>query len=114
MPIYGPNLDIASNGPWEFALITELPGGKARYTPKSGALLCIDKFPHLIIEVFSEDSQPDHFRMLLQAACVARLGNKLRQSPVHPFIVSAIYIDDDLCTQWHFTYQPLAADLAVS
>jgi hypothetical protein len=51
---------------------------KGQYTPKSDASLCINKFPHLVLEVYSSQSQSDRNRMLLQAACLARLGNALR------------------------------------
>ena len=44
--------------------------------------------------------------MLLQAACLARLGNALNQERKHPFIVSEIYIDDQLRARWYFVYQP--------
>jgi hypothetical protein len=64
--------------------------------------------------------------MLLQAACLARLGNMLskkrnlqkhtkttREESAGPIIVSAVYIDDDLCANWHLVYQPSAPDAAV-
>ena len=50
--------------------------------------------------------------MLLQAACVARLGNALR-SDQEPFIVSAIYIDETLIATWYCVYQPEKTDRAV-
>ena len=109
MPVYGPNLDIASNGPWDFSLIVELPDSLRQYIPKSDASLCINIFPHLLLEVISDSGQSDRNRMLLQAACVARLGNVLRKDP---FIVSAIYIDE-LCAKWHLLYQPVTSDTGV-
>jgi hypothetical protein len=52
--------------------------------------------------------------MLLQTACLARLGNALRQSPgADPFIVSAIYIDNTLQATWHFLFQQNVSDTTV-
>ena len=109
MPVYGPNLDIASNGSWEFALIPQLPNEKAEYTPRSDALLCINHFPHLILEIVSEGNQSDRVRLLLQAACLARLGNKLGQNSKSPLIISAIYINNDLAAEWNFVHQSQAS-----
>src|SRR5260370_8898058 len=106
MPVYGPNLDIASNAPWDFPLIVTSPDGKSQYTPKTDASLCINNFPHLVLEVVSDQAQWDCNRMLLQAACLARLGNALRPHSNSPFIVSAIYVNDQLHAKWHFVYQP--------
>ncbi|PVF91302.1 kinase-like protein [Serendipita vermifera] len=44
--------------------------------------------------------------MLLQAACLAKLGNRLRKEKQVPFIVSAIYIDNNLLVKWYLVYQP--------
>ena len=113
MPVYGPNPDIPSDGSWSFSLITKLLERKAHYTPRSDALLCTSKFPHLILEIISGDGRSDRYRMLLQAACLARLGSKLRKSSTRPFIISAIYIDSTLHAHWHFMYQPRASCPAV-
>jgi hypothetical protein len=113
--MYGPNLDIYSNGNWNFFLIPEVAGEKSQYTPRSDALLCINLFPHLILEVMSDGAHSDRNRMFLQAACLARLGNALRQDLAvsDPFICSAIYIDEELCATWYLVYQPHAPHPAV-
>jgi hypothetical protein len=109
-----PNLGIASNASWDLILIADVQGNKSRYTPKSDASLCINRFPHLILEIISDQAQSDCTRMLLQAACLARLGNALKQDPgADPFIVSAIYIDDQLHAKWYLIYQPKVSDTAV-
>jgi hypothetical protein len=102
MPVYGPNLDITSDASWDLILIADVRGHKSQYTPRSGGSLRINKFPHLILEVVSNQAQLDCNRMLLQAACLARLGNALRldSAAADPFIVSAIYIDDQLFANW--------------
>jgi hypothetical protein len=109
-----PNLDIASNASWDLILVADVQGNKSRYTPRSDASLCINRFPHLILEIISNQAQSDCNRVLLQAACLARLGNALRQDPAaDPFIVSAIYIDDQLRANWYLIYQPEVSDTAV-
>lgn len=115
MPVYDPNLDldITSGHSWDFRLMVQLPELKRRkYTPKSDASLRINKVPHLLLEVISDTAHSDCTWMLLQAACVARLGNALR-SDQEPFIVSAIYIDETLIATWYCVYQPEKTDRAV-
>ena len=109
---YGPNLDISSNDLGD-PLIADFYGEKAQYTPKSDASLRINNFTHLILKVNSDKAQSDRIQMLLQATCLARLGNVVRQDPARPFVVSAIYIDDILCAHWYLVYQPSASDAAV-
>ena len=108
MPVYGPNLDIGSNCLWDFPLIVDTGEEKVKYTPKSDASLRINKFPHLVLELISDQTHSDKIRMLLQAACLARVGKALSKDPERPVIVSAIYIDEHLCAKWHFVfvYQP--------
>jgi hypothetical protein len=113
MPVYGPNLDIVSNRSWDFHLFVELPAAKRQYIPRSDASLSINGFPHLVLEIMSRENQSDRNRMLLQAACLARLGNALRPDAVHPFIVSAIYIDEELRAKWHLVFQPDRSNDAV-
>jgi len=108
MPVYCPNLDIASNRSWDLPLIADVFGEKSKYTPNSDASLRINKFPHLVVEVASNDKESDRYRMLLQAACLARLGRVLRQSSAPPVIVSAVYINNELSAEWHLVYQPRA------
>jgi len=110
MPVCDPDLDIASGGLWDFPLIAELPTFKRKYTPKSDVSLRINKIPHLLLEIVSDATESDCRRMLLQAACLARLGNVLGKHPEHPFIVSAIYVDLTLSAKWHFVYQPHTSD----
>ena len=120
MPVYGPNLDIASSGLWDIILIADVSGDKCQYTPKSDLSLRINNFPHLVLEIISDfenifdQAQSGRNRMLLQSACLARLGNALRRNPEgDPFIVSAIYIDYMLCATWYLLYQPNVSDTTV-
>jgi len=115
MPVYGLNLDldITSGRLWDFHLIVELPQSRRQYQPKSDASLRINRVPHLLLEVISDPAHSDRNRMFLQAACLARLGNALRKDQTRPFIVSAIYIDEELRAQWHYMYQPDVTNPAV-
>lgn len=47
----------------------------------------------LLIEVSSNKELKDERRMLLQAACLVRLGNTLFKTSTLSFLVKAIYID---------------------
>ena len=90
MPVYGPNLDIASGALWDFPLMSDTQGEQAKYTSKNDASLRIKN-------LVSNRAESDCIRMLVQASCLTRLGNALRKNPDgDPFIVSAIYVDDQL------------------
>ena len=106
-------LTSLSYGLWDFPLIAERDSKQHQYTPKSDASLRIGNFPHLILEVIFDQAQPDCSHMLLQAACLARLGNALKQESAGPFIVSAIFIGAGPHAEWYLVYQPSAADVAV-
>jgi hypothetical protein len=95
---------------WSFPLLAALREDKYtkfRYTPMSDFRLEIRKFPHFILEVVSTPNQADRWRMLLQASCLARLGNKLRKSSVNePVIIMATYIDLQMTAHEYLVYQP--------
>lgn len=99
---------MSSGGSWDVLLIAEINGVKAQYTPKSDASLVFNNFPHLVLDTISNSTQSDRIRMLLQVGCLARLGKVLCRSSAPPFIVSGIYIDDDLLAKWYLVYQPRA------
>ena len=112
MPVYAPDLDIASNTAWNFHLIAVVSEEKSQYTPTSNASLCIGQFPHLLLEVYSGHTESDCIRMLLQAGCLAQLGHALSQSST-VFIISAIYITNDFKAEWYFVYKPQAEETTV-
>jgi hypothetical protein len=62
---------------------------------------------YLIVEVQLDENQSDRNRMLLQAACAARLG---RLSYHNPFIVMAMYIENSGRVTRYFVFQRDAAD----
>lgn len=67
----------------------------------------IKDFPHFILEVNSQPSEGDHYRMLLEAACISRIGNWLRALPSGKLIViMAIHIDEGFNARQHLLYQP--------
>jgi len=75
-------------------------------TPRSDVLLSIDKFPHIAFEVISDPYERDCIRMLIQAGCLARVGNHLQKQHTKPFIAMAIYIDDCYRARLYLVHQP--------
>jgi hypothetical protein len=47
-----------------------------------------------MVEVQSQSDRSDLERMLVQAACAARLGHRYRKDTSRPTIITAIYIDN--------------------
>ncbi|KAH9989078.1 hypothetical protein BJV74DRAFT_457961 [Russula compacta] len=80
-----------------FHLVIETSGQTMSYTPHSDFQITINNFPHIILEVNSRGNGGDEHRMLLQAACIARIGIWLRVSTtVKPIVIVAIYIEESL------------------
>ncbi len=75
--------------------------------------------------VTNEDSRPgvgvnskpngsDEFHMLLQAACISRIGNWLRASTSDkPIIIMAVYIDKEFKAHQHILCQPDVGSIEV-
>ena len=80
-----------------FPLVVHVRGEKKLcYTPRSDFHMRIRDFPHLLLEVNSQPNESNRYRMLLQASCLARLGNSLRASTSRgPIVIMAIYINKD-------------------
>jgi hypothetical protein len=77
----------------------------------NGFRLEIGNFPHCLLEVVSVkkailEYQTELWRMILQASCLARLGNKLRRNTDDPVVIVAIYIDAHLQAHEYLVYQP--------
>jgi hypothetical protein len=110
---------IGRGEPWSFPLIALAlnNGEQFRYTPKSDFSLQIEGFPHCILEVTSSDGQADCWRMILQASCLARLGNELRSGDTTdttvPVVIMAVYIDPHLRALVYLVYQPDLANKEV-
>ncbi|KAI9446954.1 hypothetical protein BJY52DRAFT_1228556 [Lactarius psammicola] len=64
-----------------------------------GLSIFMNNFPVLILEVESDSNKTDRDRMLLQAACLVRLGNALIKSKDPNFFIQAIYIDLNYVTK---------------
>ena len=61
----------------------------------------------LLVEVQSDKNESDRYRMLLQAACAARLGRHFYNDL---FIVVALYIENSGTVTQYFVFQPDRAD----
>jgi len=57
----------------------------------------------MIVDV--ESDEDDRCRTLLEAACLVRLANSLRIDQSIPFIVTAIYVDDQLLVSRYLVFQ---------
>jgi hypothetical protein len=69
--------------------------------------MCINDFPHLLLEVVSRPNESDRIRMLLQASCISRIGNWLRASTSgKPIVTMAIYINRHFNATQYLLYQP--------
>ncbi|KAH9964027.1 hypothetical protein BJV74DRAFT_304161 [Russula compacta] len=103
----------AFRGDWPFELIVSVESEqkKYRYTPRSDFHVSVDQLVYLLVEVQSDNDQSDRYRMLLQAACAARLG---RKSYEDPFIVVALYIEKSGRVTRYFLFQCDAAEPEVS
>lgn len=95
---------------WPFPLIVSTEGKKFCYNPRSYFHVSVDELVHLSVEVQSEGNQRDRYRMLLQAACAARLG---RQFYSNPFIVMALYIEETGMVTRYLLFQRDDIDLTV-
>ncbi len=93
-----------SCGDWPFKIIVVVESEKKRYryTPRSDFHVSVNGLIYLLVEVQSDKDQTDRYRMLLQAACVARLGRLLHDNP---FIVVALYIENSGRVTRYFVFQ---------
>jgi hypothetical protein len=83
---------------------------KYHYTPRSNFHVSVDQLIYLLVEVQSDRNQSDRIRMLLHAACAARLG---RLSYKNPFIVVALYIEESGRVTRYLLFQHDDPDLKV-
>ncbi len=85
-----------------------------RYTPHNDFHMSIRSFPHIILGVNSKPNGSDEFHMLLQAACISRIGNWLRASTSDkPIIIMAVYIDKEFKAHQHILCQPDVGSIEV-
>ena len=99
-----PGGHICSSGNWPFKILVSVDSEEKtyRYTPRSDFSVSVDGLMYLLVEVQSDKDQNDRYRMLLQAACVARLGHLLYDNP---FIVVALYIENSGRATRYFVFQ---------
>ncbi|KAN0106917.1 hypothetical protein V8E52_010661 [Russula decolorans] len=111
--VLGSRESHAFRGDWQFKLIVFVDSlqKKVLYTPRSYFHLSVDRLVYLFVEVQSDTNQSDRYRMLLHAACAARLGYL---SYNNPFIVVALYIENSGRVTRYFVFQRDGADHTVS
>jgi hypothetical protein len=80
------------------------------YTPRSDFHVSVDQLTSLLVEVQSDKNERDRYRMLLQAACAARLGRHFYNDL---FIVVALYIETTGMVTRYFVFQRNSADRKV-
>ncbi|KAI9430428.1 kinase-like domain-containing protein, partial [Lactarius indigo] len=76
-----------------------------RYTPRSDFSITLNGLLVLLLEVSSDSSGADECRMLLQAACLVRLGNSLLRTTSRNYLVKAIYINPHYEAVEHTLFQ---------
>ncbi len=90
-----------------FHLVAETPMENLSCTPRPDFHMCIKGFPHLLLEVNSHEDESDRIRMLLQASCIARIGNWLRDSASgKPVVIMAVYVDEHFKARQYLLCQP--------
>lgn len=98
-----------------FHLVVTQPRETFKHTPRPDFHMRIQDFPHILLVVASQKNESDRYRMLLQASCLARLGNTLRPSKLNePVVIMAIYVDNLFRAHQHLVYQPVQMSHEVS
>ena len=94
---------------WPFKLVIKdrVNNEEFSYAPRSDAMY-LKGFPLMTMEFQSDPDKRDRHRMLLQAGCLARLGQHLSKDQKKLFIVTAIYISKDRVVALYFVYQSSA------
>ncbi|KAH9014863.1 hypothetical protein EDB85DRAFT_1899000 [Lactarius pseudohatsudake] len=93
---------------WTFGLAVKATEDQViyQYTPRSDIFMSIEDFPHILVEISSDKYKGrDRHRMLLQASCLVRLGNRLLPDKSSTFFVKAFYIDNDYRAHEYTLYQ---------
>jgi hypothetical protein len=103
---------FCSGGDWLLKLIVSVDSSRKKfhYTPRSDFHVSVDRLVYLLVKVQSDIYQSDRYRMLLQAACVARLGYMFYNNP---FIVVALYIENFGRVTRYFLFQRDGTDPTV-
>ena len=101
-----------SRAHWPLKLIVSVESEqkKYRYTPRSEFHVSVDQLASLLVGVQSEKNEDERYRMLLQAACAARLGRHFYNDL---FIVVALYIETSGTVTRYFVFQRNSADRKV-
>ena len=95
-----------SNKLWETSPIISRQDSLTSYVPRSDFHVALRNFPNLLLEVNSDSNQGDENRMLVQGACLVRLGNALKVGGPSDFVVKAVYINDTFEATEYTLFQP--------
>ena len=69
-------------------------------------MLLSNHCPLIMVEVCSNHSESDRFRMLLQCGLLVRAINSLKRTESVSFVAVAIYITKHLAAERYLVYQP--------
>jgi len=76
------------------------------YEPRSDFMFLSNHCPMIMVEVCSNRSESDRFRMLLQCGLLVRAINSLKRTESVSFVAVAIYITTHLIAERYLVYQP--------
>ncbi len=93
-----------SDASWDFPLLAQTDEGVGRFSARSHFFLHWESFCPLLIGVVFDPRGTDRYRMLAQAAIVARLANFLTRRDDQQFVVHAIYITENYEAEWYLVY----------
>ena len=100
-------LTISSDRQWLLSFVAQVEQSDElyEYGPRSGFLFTLDKLPRIIIEPCTKTNKSDRYRMLLDAALLVRVVNKIKTED-SSFVAIAIYIYHRFIAKTYLVYQP--------
>ncbi len=90
-------------------LMIKVSSQQRKYTPDCDFCVVANGFPLLLLEVASGfgtlSDEADKRRLLLEAACIVRLGNVLPKKENQEFLIKAIFVDSEFVATEYTLYQ---------
>jgi len=111
--VLGPRAKHSFRTNWQHRILVHIKSERKKYSynPRSDFYISVDGLCRLLVEVQSDKDESDRYRMLLHAACVARLGRRLLKGD--SFIVVALYVENTGSVTRYLVFQPDVADRKV-